>query len=101
MLKLTKRDNYIQIEVKVQPRSSSNKIAGVEAGRLKVKVNAPPEKGKANQALQELLAKTLKLPKKSVEIVRGETARVKVVRIYGLSVATLQEKLGIKEVEVS
>jgi uncharacterized protein (TIGR00251 family) len=66
-----------------------------------VKVNAPPEKGKANQALQELLAKTLKLPKKSVEIVRGETARVKVVRIYGLSVATLQEKLGIKEVEVS
>jgi len=64
-------------------------------------VTVPPEGGKANRAVVELLSKTLKVPKSSIEIVRGETSRVKTVRIEGIDLAKLQEKLGIEEVEIS
>ncbi|WP_083797240.1 DUF167 domain-containing protein [Thermovibrio ammonificans] len=101
MLKVKKGENYLELELKVQPRSSANKVVGVEQGRLKVKVTVPPEKGKANQTVVELLAKSLKVPKRNVTIVRGETSRVKTVRLEGVDVATLQKNLGIKGVEIS
>lgn len=73
----------------------------MEEGRLKVRVTVPPERGKANKKVVELLSKTLKVPKGSIEIVRGETSRIKVVRVEGLDVVILQEKLGIKVVKLS
>jgi uncharacterized protein (TIGR00251 family) len=73
----------------------------VEAGRLKVRITAPPEKGKANEAVVELLAKTLKVPKSSVEIVSGHTGRIKKVFIKGVDFALLQQKLGVEVSETS
>ncbi|WP_457678072.1 DUF167 domain-containing protein [Thermovibrio sp.] len=73
----------------------------MEEGRLKVKVTAPPEKGKANEALIELLSKRLKVPKRSISIVSGQTSRVKRVFIEGIDFATLQERLGVKAVKSS
>jgi len=72
----------------------------VEEGRLKIKVTVPPEGGKANQKVVELLSKALKVPKSNIEIVRGETSRIKLVRIEGTSLATLQEKLRVEVAEV-
>jgi len=66
----------------------------VEEGRLKIKVTVPPEGGKANKKVVELLSKTLRVPSSGIEIVRGETGRIKLIRIEGVDVATLQEKLG-------
>ena len=51
MLNIQETDNGIRIEVKVQPRSSRNQIAGEQDGALKVKLTAPPVEGEANQAL--------------------------------------------------
>lgn len=73
----------------------------MEEGRLKIKVTVPPEGGKANRAVVELLSKTLKVPKSSIEITKGETSRIKTVRIEGITLAKLQEKLGVEGVELS
>jgi uncharacterized protein len=61
--------------LKVIPKSANNEIVGLlDDGSLKVKVTAVPEKGKANAAVCELLANEFGVPKKNVQIVRGETS---------------------------
>lgn len=73
-----------KFEVTVTPKASSNRIkADVVDGvlQLKVYVTVPPEDGKANKAVIELLAKELRVPKSSLTIVSGLQSRRKVVRI--------------------
>jgi uncharacterized protein len=72
----------MDINVKVIPKSSKTELAGVQPdGTWRVKVAAPPEKGKANQALCEFLAKHLGVPKSSVRIISGETSPRKRIRV--------------------
>ncbi len=73
------------IKVKLIPRSSRNQILGRDNDLLKVKVTSPPVDGLANEALIELLAKRLRVPKGGVEIISGKSSKLKCVRIYGLS----------------
>jgi len=73
------------IKVKLIPRSSRNRILGKSGDAYKVKVTSPPVDGKANKALVDLLAKRLKIPKSSIEIVSGKSSRVKYIRIHGIS----------------
>ncbi len=73
------------ITIKVTPKAKKNEVKGWADGPegqkiLKVSVTEAPEKGKANNALIELLAKHYKVPKSSMEIVRGETDRIKTVK---------------------
>lgn len=72
------------VAVHVVPRASRNEIVGVQGDTLKVKVTAPPVKGKANEALVKLLAKTLGVKKSQIEVVSGREARRKMVRIEGV-----------------
>jgi uncharacterized protein YggU (UPF0235/DUF167 family) len=60
-----------------------------------VRVTAPPVEGRANVALCELLAARLRLPKRAVSVVRGETGRDKVVRIEGMDEAEVRRALGL------
>ena len=74
-----------QLTVKVTPNAGDNSIslpgeAGL-AGVLLVRVTATPENGKANAAVLKLLSKALGLPKTSLEIIRGNNARNKVINI--------------------
>lgn len=85
MLNIQETDNGIRIEIKAQPRSSRNQIAGEQDGVLKVKLTAPPVEGEANQALIDFLARSLKLPRKNIVLLRGETARNKLIEIKGIS----------------
>ena len=72
------------LRVKVTPRSAKSEVSGRMAdGTLKVKIAAPPEKGKANQALIELLAAHFGVARGAVSIVSGHTAPLKLVRIEG------------------
>jgi uncharacterized protein (TIGR00251 family) len=76
----------VTLNVKVVPKSAGNWIAGRMAdGTLKVKVAAPPEKGKANAELRAFLAKQFGVPKANVTIRSGETSPRKRVRIVGTS----------------
>ena len=70
------------LRVKVVPRSAKSEIAGEMAdGTLKVKIAAPPEKGKANQSLCALLAAHYGVPRAAVTIVSGHGAALKLVRV--------------------
>jgi len=72
----------VDIAVKVIPKSSRTELAGQLAdGTWKVKVAAPPEKGKANRALCAFLADHFGVPRSRVRIVSGETSHLKRVRI--------------------
>lgn len=72
----------VTVGVKVIPKSSKDEIVGLlEDGSVKLKVTAPPDKGKANSAVCELLASAFGVPKRNVTILRGETSHTKLVRI--------------------
>ncbi|NVM22789.1 MAG: YggU family protein [Desulfobacterales bacterium] len=61
----------------IQPRGSRNEIAGLKGDALKIRLTAPPVEGAANKMCIEFLAKSLKVRKSDVEIVRGRSSRTK------------------------
>ncbi len=87
--------NGVEIAVRVQPRASRSEIVGVHDDALKVRVKAPPVEGAANDELTKLLAKRLKVPRSSVEVVRGHTARSKRVRVTGIGLEEAVERLPL------
>jgi uncharacterized protein (TIGR00251 family) len=72
------------IAVKVVPRAARDELVGWLDGALKIRVRAPPENGRANRAVVELLAATLKLKKTAVTIAAGAGSAHKRVAIAGL-----------------
>jgi uncharacterized protein (TIGR00251 family) len=85
MLELQVRNDAVIVKVRVQPKASRGAILGEHGGALKVAVTAAPEKGKANAAIVELLAKALGVPKSSVELIAGTTSRDKVFAVRSTS----------------
>ncbi len=83
------------LTVKVVPGSSRTQVAGTLDGMVKIKVAAPPEKGKANERLIDYLAETLGCRKKDIHLVRGQTQPVKQLEIAGLSIETIRQRLGL------
>lgn len=69
-----------EITVRATPKAARNRIV-VEEGTLKIYVTAAPENGKANAAVQKLLAKSLGIAKSRLRLVRGATSRSKVFQI--------------------
>jgi uncharacterized protein len=83
-LTLQQGDGWLILHVRVQPRASTEGVAGVQDGALKVRLTAPPLEGRANEALRSLLARLVGIPKRDVEIVSGGTSRTKRVRLCGV-----------------
>ena len=75
----------MKIPLRVQLNAARNELVGFANGVLKIKVAAPPVKGKANEALIAFLSKVLGISKGSLSIVSGHTSRNKVIAIAGLS----------------
>ncbi len=76
------------LAVRATPKSSRNAVTGLHVGAddsvsLAVKVTAPPDKGKANKAVIEVIAKASGLPKSAFRIVSGETERHKTLLVTG------------------
>lgn len=76
----------VLLNIKAVPGAKRSEIAGVLGDRLKVRVAAPPEDGKANAAIAELLAKEFKVRTRDVEIIRGHSNPEKTVRVRGITV---------------
>ncbi|MGL3607460.1 DUF167 domain-containing protein [Rhizobium sp. G187] len=81
-------DSHLLLAIRLTPNGGRDGVDGMETNAdshayLKVRVTAVPEKGKANKALIALISKTLKVPKSSIELVSGDTARQKILRIAG------------------
>ena len=78
-------DSGVCLTVKVVPGSSRTEIVGTYGEMLKMKVAAPPEKGKANKAILEFLANRLGIRKNALHITSGQTSCVKQISIEGVT----------------
>ena len=87
------RSDGCTITLRVQPGASRNRVSGVRDGTLRVSVTAPPSDGRANAAVLELLAATLRVARSRLRIVRGHSSRDKVVAVEGLTVEEVQLRL--------
>jgi uncharacterized protein len=74
-------EGFVALRIIVRPGVSRRGVVRVDARGLVVALNSPPEKGKANDELVEYLARTFKIPRAAVTIVRGAASRHKTVRI--------------------
>lgn len=67
--------------LKVHPKASRDRVVGWVGDRLKVQVTAPPERGKANEAVIGLLADVLGVPRSAVRVTSGQTSTLKTVQV--------------------
>lgn len=82
----------ILLPVQAHAGARKNQITGVHDGRLKVSVTQAPEKGKANQAIQNLIAEAFGLAKCQVTLVSGTTSSRKVFSLNGISLTEIQTR---------
>jgi uncharacterized protein len=87
----------VSLSIKVVPNASRTEIISWLGDDLKVRVQAPPEDGKANATLLKHLAKQLKCPCKQIVLESGEFSPQKRVRIEGFDRAHLLSTLGISD----
>ena len=91
MFKITKTNTGATFRVRIQPRASKNEIVEMQEDALKVRISAPPVKGKANRALIGFLAKELGVKKSEIEIASGQTSKIKTIHIVGEGTEKLRE----------
>jgi uncharacterized protein len=89
MANVKEENGALYFTVRVAPRASKSEIVGFHDGALKIRIAAAPVDGAANAELVKLLARTFDVSKSAVEILSGETAKTKQVKISGASRATL------------
>lgn len=102
-MEIVASDAGVSFYVQVQPRASRDAIEGELGDALKIRLTAPPVYDRANQALMQLLAERLNVPRAAVRIVAGEKSRRKRVSVAGVSRAQALElqaavKRPVKEV---
>jgi uncharacterized protein (TIGR00251 family) len=94
MIELQESADGVILPVRAQPGARKNGVTGEHAGALKVAVTQAPEKGKANQALIEVLAVALQVSRSRIELLSGATSSQKKFRIAGIDAATLRERIA-------
>lgn len=98
MLDLQSHPDGTVLPVRAQAGARRNEVRAIQDGALKVCVTQVPEKGKANKAIAEVLAKWLGVKKSQVELIAGETASHKKFLIRGAQMQDLakliEEKLN-------
>jgi uncharacterized protein len=89
----TESAHGIVFKVQVVPRASRSEIVGEHNGAMRVRIAAPPVDGAANEELVKLLARSLRVPRASVDILNGHSAKLKTVSIAGISSDALVKTL--------
>lgn len=95
MIVVTDHAEGCVLPVRAQPGARKAGILGERNGALKVAVTAPPEDGRANQALFETLADALGLKRSRVELIGGQSSRDKRFLVRGVTKAELMRRLGL------
>jgi hypothetical protein len=94
MITLTECEGGFILPVRAQPGARRTGVLGEQGGALKVAVTAPPEDGKANEALREALRELLALKRSQIQLHSGETRRDKQFLITGLTKAELEGRVN-------
>lgn len=90
----SEKADRLEISVYVQPKASRNQVVGLHDRSLKIKVNAPPVDGEANEAVIEFLADILRVPKSSLHLLRGQTSRQKTIEYKGGEISRVKALLN-------
>ena len=93
MIELTATPAGVLLPVQGQPGARRNAIVGEHAGRLKVAVTQVAEKGKATQAIRELLAASLGLPPSRITLIQGDSQPRKLFLLEAVTLVRVQEWL--------
>lgn len=93
MIEVTPHAEGAVLMVRAQPGARKNAVVGEHAGALRVAVSAPPEKGKANAAIQDVLAEALGCKSSQIDLLSGETSRVKKFLVTGVTLDELRRRL--------
>ena len=91
----------IEFKVFIQPRSSKNMIVGLHDDAIKIKLTAPPVGGAANRMCIKYLAKCLKVPTSSIEIISGQNSRKKLLSIKYKNKTAAAEATELKRIRRS
>jgi uncharacterized protein len=84
-----------RVRLRVSPGARSAHVVGRHGEAWKVRVAAPAEGGRANEAVVRLLAETLSLPREAVTLVSGHGARDKIVQLAGLDPTQIERRLSL------
>jgi uncharacterized protein (TIGR00251 family) len=84
----------VRLTVRVQPRASRAAIGGKHGGAWRVRVQAPPVEGAANDAVCTLLAETLGVPRRAVRVVSGVASRTKIIEVEGVTAQAVLARLS-------
>jgi len=97
LMSLWYRENKgrLLFRVRLQPRSSANRVHGLHGDAVKISLTAPPVEGAANKMCREFLARLLGLSKSQVEQVGGFKSRLKTFAIPEMDPVLLRQKLGV------
>jgi hypothetical protein len=82
-----------RIKVTVSPGAARTELVGRHGDGWKARVAAPPERGRANEALAELLARALEVPESTIRIAGGRSGRAKVVEVAELEAVEVERRL--------
>ena len=93
MIDLVETEGGVIVPVRAQPKARRNAIVGTHAGRLKIAVTDPPEKGKANKSIAEILAAVLNIAPSRVQLIAGATSAQKKFLVTRLSLDAVRELL--------
>jgi hypothetical protein len=95
-ISITKHSEGVILAVRAQPGAKRNAVLGEQAGALKVAVSAPPEDGRANAAIVEVLRDWLGVKRSQIELASGHTNRNKTFLIRGVTPEELQAMVAAK-----
>ncbi len=93
-IRLIEDKEGVRLMLKVVPGASRDRVMGELGDALKVAVSKPPQDGAANEAVVALLARSLDIPRRNVRIIRGHTSPRKEIRITGITLQALQNRLN-------
>ena len=84
----------VVLSLYVQPGAKKTEVVGLHGGALKIRLAAPPVDGKANECLVDYVADRLRVPKRQVTLVSGQSSRSKRVAVVGLFADEIESKLA-------
>jgi len=88
-------DGGVELRVKVVPGASRDRMAGLLGDALKIQVSAAPERGKANAAVEQLIADALGVPARHVRVTAGQTQARKTIRVEGVTGEDVVSRLSV------
>lgn len=90
---VTEKDGALRFEVHAKPKAKKTAVLRARGEAVEIAIAAPPVDGAANEELVRFLSKLVGVPKRSVEIVRGETSQTKLIAVRGVDLETLLGRL--------